>query len=176
MNREKKEKILAAAAALLISALVIFLMYDYIRYGILHWIFTDAGEIFVFEGYFLKKINNVHISSSWELFALLMPYVLVIIVSEISILLLHIRKTFMVGAGVIIFNLANLLFLFISLFYIMGTIALGVNGNEMWQDYFLRLGLEPQEQYLSLFTGTALTFFYSTFATTRIRKLITELS
>lgn len=175
MEIEKKEKIVVAAVTLGISAVIIFWFYDYFRYTVLNLTFNNLEEVFVFDGIYLKKINNVFVPASTELMVLMIPYVMVIVLSELSILLLHFRKTFKVGAGVIIFNLANLLFLFISLFYIMGTTALNIKGNELWFEYFARLGLQPQEQYLTLFTGTALTFFYSSFATTRIRKLITDL-
>ncbi|GMU86512.1 MAG: hypothetical protein AMXMBFR48_17540 [Ignavibacteriales bacterium] len=175
MTKENKEKIIIAALSILFTAAVIIWFYDWVRYAVSGWLYRDTPDALSFDGIYLREMNLKKLSSGSALFILLMPYLAVILTSELSVWLLRLRKNFRTGAAVIIFNLLNLLFLFLSMFYLMGTVALDISGNELWTAFFKAQGLQPQEQYLYIFLGTALTFFYSTFATTRIKQLLTEL-
>ncbi|MBV6512582.1 MAG: hypothetical protein FMNOHCHN_02090 [Ignavibacteriaceae bacterium] len=175
MTKENKEKLIIAALSVLFTAAVIIWFYDLVRYAIAGWLYSEPEGALQFSGIFLEKMDLKKLSPGSALFVLLLPYLTVIIISELSVWLLRLKKSFRTGAAVIIFNLLNLLFLFVSMFYLMGTVALDISGNELWTAFFKSQGLKPQEQYLYIFLGTALTFFYSTFATTRIKHLLTEL-
>lgn len=175
MTKENKEKIIIAVLSIIFTAAVIIWFYDLVRYAVAGWLYNDPPGALSFNGIVLEGMNLKKLSSGAALFVLLMPYLAVIVTSELSVWLLRIWKNFRTGSAVIIFNLLNLLFLFMSMFYLMGTVALDITGNELWTAFFKAQGLKPQEQFLYIFLGTALTFFYSTFATTRIKQLLTEL-